>query len=97
MSGENAWPVDSAPCVRGAKPRAQRRYRVAKETKQRGKGGRKSECFILPQKRGDQPKGPRGGKGAPEHGNVRAKGGGDIERHKLERIAKLAREMPRAH
>ena len=65
----------------GAKPKVQRRYRAAKETKQRGKGGRKSECFTVPPKRGNQPKGPRGGKGAPEHGNVRGKDGGDIELH----------------
>ena len=31
----------------GAKPKVQRRYRAAKETKQRGKGGRKSECFTV--------------------------------------------------
>jgi len=31
----------------GAKPKVQRRYRAAKETKRRGKGGRKSECFTV--------------------------------------------------
>src|SRR5215469_2883377 len=65
----------------GAKPKAQRRYREAKETKRRGKGGRKSECLIVPMKRGNRPEGPRGGKGAPEHGHVRGKDGGDIGLH----------------
>ena len=53
----------------GAK-RKTRRYREAKETKRRGRGGRKSECFVVLKKRGNRPEGPRGGKGAPEHGNV---------------------------
>jgi hypothetical protein len=64
----------------GAKPKA-RRYREAKETKRRGKGGRKSECFTVPKKRGNRPEGPRGGKGAPERGIVRGKDGGDTELH----------------
>jgi hypothetical protein len=41
----NPWPVGAAPCALGAKPKAQRRYRGAKETKRRGRGERKSECF----------------------------------------------------
>jgi hypothetical protein len=31
----------------GNEPKARRRYREAKATKRRGKGGRKSECLIL--------------------------------------------------
>jgi hypothetical protein len=31
----------------GTKPKAQRRYRKAKATKQRGQGDRKSECLAL--------------------------------------------------
>src|SRR5712692_10464002 len=54
--------------------------------------GRKSECFVVPRKRGNRPEGPRGGKGAPEHGHVRGKDGGDSGLHnlstKLERIAR---------
>jgi hypothetical protein len=65
----------------GTKPKAQRRYREAKETKQRGKGGRKSECFVLPMRQGNRPEGPCGGKGAPGHGHVRGKDGGDIALH----------------
>jgi hypothetical protein len=60
----------------GAKLKAQRRYRAAKETKRRGRGDRMSECFLVPMKR-NQPEGPHGEKGAPEHGNVRGKDGGD--------------------
>jgi hypothetical protein len=66
---------------RGSELKAQRRYCETKGTKRRGKGGRKSECFILPWKRGTKPEGPCGGKGAPEHGTVRGKYGGDIELH----------------
>ena len=66
----NPWPTGVAPCARGSKTRGGRRYREAKETKRRGRGGRKSECFTVPKKRGNQPEGPHGGKGAPEHGNV---------------------------
>ena len=65
----------------GAKFKARRRYRRAKETKRGGRGGRKSECFIVPWKRGNRPAGPRGGKGAPEHGTVRGSDGGDLELH----------------
>src|SRR5215469_2133097 len=65
----------------GAKSKAQRRYRGAKETKRRGRGGGKSECSTVPRKRGNQPEGPRGGKRAPEHGHVRGKDGGDTELH----------------
>jgi hypothetical protein len=46
-------------CVlpRGSEPKAQRRYREAKGTKRRGTGGRKSECFTLPWRRGNQTRG----------------------------------------
>jgi hypothetical protein len=77
----NPGPAAVASC--GCRNEAQGawRYRDAKETKRRGRDGRKSECFVLPRKRGNQPEGPRGGKGAPEHGYVRGQDGGDIELH----------------
>ena len=55
-------PADAAPGIRGSELKAQQRYREAKATKRRGKDGRKSECFRVPLKRRNQPKGPRGGK-----------------------------------
>jgi len=77
----NPWLAAVASCGCENEAQGARRYREAKETKQRGRGGRKSECFVLPKKRGNQPEGPRGGKGASEHGRVRGKDGGDIELH----------------
>jgi hypothetical protein len=43
----NPWPTGVAPCARGSKTRGERRYREAKETKRRGRDGRKSECFTI--------------------------------------------------
>ncbi len=38
-----------------------------------GTGVQKSERFVVPMKRGNQPTGPRGGKGAPNHRAIRGK------------------------
>ena len=51
----------------GDERRSQRWYRQAKETKRGEKGGRESQCPIVPMKRGNQPEGPREGKGVPSH------------------------------
>ena len=40
-----------------------------------GTNGRKSECSIVPVKRGNHPEGPRGGKGAPDQRLVGEKDG----------------------
>jgi hypothetical protein len=58
----NPGPAAVASC--GCRNEAQGawRYREAKETKRRGRDGRKAECFVVPRKRGNQPEGPRGGK-----------------------------------
>ena len=42
-------------------------YRQAKETKRGEMGGRESQHLIVPWKRGNQPEGPRRGKGVPSH------------------------------
>ena len=52
---------------------------LAKETKPGVKVVRKSECLVVPMKRGNAASGPRGGKGAPEHGTEGGKDGGDTE------------------
>ncbi len=46
---------------------------------ERSRGAGKSECLVLPEKRGNRPEGPRGGKGAPGHGTVGGKDGRDAE------------------
>jgi hypothetical protein len=46
---------------------------------ERSGGSRKSERLVIPVKRGNPPEGPRGGKGAPDHGTVGGKDEGDIE------------------
>jgi hypothetical protein len=51
----------------GDERRSRRWYRRAKETKRGEKGGGESERLILPTKRGNQPEGPRRGKGVPSH------------------------------
>jgi hypothetical protein len=66
----NPMPAAVASCSCGNETQGAWRYRAAKETKQRGRGDRKSECSVLPRKRGNRPEGPRGGKGAPGHGNA---------------------------
>jgi len=45
---------------------------------ERSGGAGKSECLVVPAKRGSRPEGPRGGKGAPGHGTVGGKDDGDI-------------------
>ena len=62
-------PIDPRLRVRGRgdEPRTQRWYRQAKETKRGEMGGRESQHLIVPWKRGNQPEGPRRGKGVPSH------------------------------
>ena len=57
----------SASGAGGDEPRTQRWYRQAKETKRGEMGGRESQHLIVPWKRGNQPEGPRQGKGVPSH------------------------------
>ena len=57
----------SASGAGGDEPRTQRWYRQAKETKRGEMGGRESQHLIVPLKRGNQPEGPRQGKGVPSH------------------------------
>ena len=54
----------------GSETRVQPGYRPAKATKRGGMGDGESERLILPTKRGNHPKGPCGGKGAPGHETV---------------------------
>src|SRR5947209_18206468 len=56
-----------------------RRYRQAKATKRGETGGRGSERLIVPRRRGNWPKGPRGGKGAPFPRTVGGEHGGCAE------------------
>ena len=77
----NPRPAAVASCGCGNEAQGAWRYREAKVTKRRGRDGRKSECFTVPRKRGNQPEGPRRGKEAPEHGHVRGKDGGDTGLH----------------
>jgi hypothetical protein len=65
----NAWPVELRLAPAGAKPEAAAVTRSEGSEATR-KGGRKSECFTVSEKRGNRPEGPRGGKRAPEHGHV---------------------------
>lgn len=96
-AGDQPLVCGSRARAHGSEQRAQRRYRGAKATKRPGTDGRKSERLIVPRKRGNQPKGPRGGKEAPEHGTDRGKYGRDPSSitvsTKLERIAKLAKQQ----
>src|SRR5208283_4825909 len=57
----------SASGAGGDEQRTQRWYRQAKETKRGEMGGRESQHLIVPWKRGNQPEGPRRGKGVPSH------------------------------
>ena len=57
----------SASGAGGDEQRTQRWYRQAKETKRGEMGGRESQHLIVPWKRGNQPEGPRQGKGVPSH------------------------------
>ena len=57
----------SASGAGGDEQRTQRWYRQAKETKRGEMGGRESQRLIVPSKRGNQPEGPRRGKGVPSH------------------------------
>ena len=70
-AGDTAYqlPIDPRLRVRGRgdEPRTQRWYRQAKETKRGEMGGRESQHLIVPLKRGNQPEGPRQGKGVPSH------------------------------
>ena len=45
-------------------------YRQAKETKCGEMDGKESQCLIVALKRGNEPSGPRGAKGAPRRGRV---------------------------
>ena len=51
----------------GDEPGTQGWYRPAKETKHGEMGGRESQHPIVPLKWGNQPEGPREGKGVPSH------------------------------
>src|SRR6516162_7658652 len=55
MPVNNSRPAAVASCSCGNETQDAGRYRAAKATKQRGRGGRKSECFTVPRKRGNQP------------------------------------------
>ena len=70
-AGDTAYqlPIDPRLRVRGRgdEPRTQRWYRQAKETKRGEMGGRESQHLIVPLQRGNQPEGPRRGKGVPSH------------------------------
>ncbi len=71
-AGDTAYqpPIDPRLRVRGRggdEQRTQRWYRPAKETKRGEMGGRESQHLIVPLKRGNQPEGPRRGKGVPSH------------------------------
>ena len=63
----------------GSETRVQPGYRWAKATKRGGMGDGESERLILPSKRGNRPKGPRGGKGAPGHETAGGKDARDTE------------------
>ena len=54
-------------------------YRQAKATKRGGRKGRDSEQPVVAEKAGNQPVGPAGAKGLPEHGVVGGKGHGNAE------------------
>ncbi len=100
-SDEQSLARSTAPCVRRARPKVQRRYRAAKETKQRGRGGGKSECFVVPREKwGNYPRGPVEGKGHRNTGTFEGKmvetSDSTTVSTKLGRIAKVAREMPQA-
>jgi hypothetical protein len=55
------------------------RYRQAKATKCGETGDEQSECSVVLLKRGNQPKGPCGGKGASEDGTAGGKDERDFE------------------
>ncbi len=57
----------SASGAGGDEQRTQRWYRRTKETQRGEMGGRESQHLIVPLKRGNQPEGPRRGKGVPSH------------------------------
>ncbi len=62
----------------GSDQRAHARYGQAKETKCGRRGGRESEHRVVPVKRGNSPRGPRGGKAVPDCGSVGGNDGRDI-------------------
>ena len=70
-AGDTAYQLQIDPRLRvrgrGDEQRTQRWYRQAKETKRGEMGGRESQHLIVPWKRGNQPEGPRQGKGVPSH------------------------------
>ena len=70
-AGDTAYQLQIDPRLRvrgrGGRTRTQRWYRPAKETKRGEMGGRESQHLIVPLKRGNQPEGPRRGKGVPSH------------------------------
>ena len=70
-AGDTAYQLQIDPRLRvrgrGDEQRTQRWYRQAKETKRGEMGGRESQHLIVPLKRGNQPEGPRRGKGVPSH------------------------------
>ncbi len=72
-------PLVAALGHQGSELMSARRYRQAKETKCGGMGGRESENFIVPPKRGNCPDGPRGGKEVPDHGTVGGQDARDTE------------------
>jgi hypothetical protein len=74
--GDQNQALRRGPTAQGANGRADSGNRGAKETKRHGMHGRKSELFIVPRKRENQPEGSRGGKGEPVGGTV---GGNDAE------------------
>jgi hypothetical protein len=53
----NPRPAGVAPVRLRERSKAQRRYREAKETKRRGRGDGKSECFTVLTKRGNRTRG----------------------------------------
>src|SRR4051812_37978804 len=72
-------------CVRHGgerKARARDGNRQAKGTKRGGTGNRKSELLTVPVKRGNQPEGPRGGRGKPGYGTTGGKDAGNTESRK---------------
>jgi hypothetical protein len=76
-AGDTAHPLQIDPRLRvrgrGDEQRTQRWYRQAKETKRGEMGGRESQHLIVPLKRGNQPEGPRQGKGVPSHEPLKRK------------------------
>ena len=76
---EQPRPGSGALAVPGSEGRARARYRQAKETKCGGTDGQETEHAVVPTKRGNSPRGPRGGKGVPGHGTGGGKDDGDTE------------------